>query len=108
MEIHNKDPVFDEMSIMHFTNYVALGLFIKNKYFFAFLIGIIWEIFEYNVTNNKYLENLLVEYWPIPKRLWEEKNIFNRIVDLICNMLGYYVGSSLHLKFHQFFNKCFS
>lgn len=108
MKINHNYPIFDEMSIMHFTNYVTLGLFIKNKYFFALFVGIIWEISEYSMTNNKRIEELLIKYWPVPKRLWEEKNFFNRVADLCCNMLGYYVGSSLHSDFHKFLHKTFS
>ncbi len=108
MEINHSYPIFDEMTIMHFTNYVTLGLFIKDQYFFALVVGIVWEIFEYSTTNNEHIERLLVKYWPVPKRLWEEKNFINRAIDLCSNMLGYYVGSMLHSKVHKFFHKTFS
>ena len=40
-------------------------------------------------------KKLLIKYWPIPKRLWEEKNILNRVFDLLFNMIGYYFGNKI-------------
>ena len=46
------------------------------------MVGIVWEIFEYHATNNEKIERLLIEYWPVPKRLWEEKILLTE--QLIC------------------------
>ena len=89
------DKIIDEMSLLHFLNFFIIGYIFKNKYEFAFFLGILWEIFEYIITRDKYIKKLLIKYWPIPKRLWEEKNILNRVFDLFFNMLGYYFGNKI-------------
>ena len=89
------DEIIDEMSLAHFINFFIFGLIVKNKYTFAFLLGIIWELFEYLVVNDNFYRKLLIKYWPIPKRLWEEKNKYNRVMDLVFNMLGYYFSNKI-------------
>ena len=61
------------------------------------ILGIIWEIFEYLIANNKITRNLLIKYWPIPVRYWDETNIWNKIFDMIFNLSGYYVGNMINL-----------
>jgi hypothetical protein len=89
------DQIIDEMSIVHFFNFFILGLLLKNRLLFAFLLGIAWELFEYQFTRDETIRKLLIKYWPIPKRLWEENNILNRVFDLCCNMIGYYFGNKI-------------
>ena len=87
----------DIMSLSHFLFYFILGLFIKNNYKLVILLSILWEITEYIITNNDYTKELLLKYWPIPQRLWDEQN-YNRIYDLIFNISGYYIGNKIYLK----------
>ena len=61
----------------------------------ALLLGIVWELFEYQFTRDETIRKLLIKYWPIPKRLWEENNILNRVCDLCLNMIGYYIGNKI-------------
>ena len=88
------NKIFDILSIWHFILYYIVGLYIKNNYVLAFGSGMLWEIFEYIVTKNKYTRKLLIQYWPISQRIWDE-DLFNqnRISDLIFNMLGYHLGN---------------
>ena len=39
----------DEFSLLHFIQFFILGLIIKNNYKLAFILSILWEIFEYFV-----------------------------------------------------------
>mgnify|MGYP001236646684 FL=1 len=87
----------DIMSLSHFLIYFILGIFIKNNYKLVILLSILWEITEYIITNNDYTKELLLKYWPIPQRLWDEQK-YNRIYDLIFNMMGYYIGNKIYLK----------
>lgn len=89
------DQIIDKMSIIHFLNFFILGILLKNRFMSALLLGIVWELFEYIVTRNKYTRRVLIKYWPIPKRLWEENNILNRVCDLCLNMIGYYFGNKI-------------
>ena len=87
--------IIDILSLVHFVQYFFIALYIPNDYEFAIKLSVIWELFEYTMTNNPKINKLLVKYWPIPKKYWEEKNIYNRLFDIIFNMLGYYIGSKL-------------
>ena len=88
-----KGDIIDILSVSHFFIYFFFGLIIKNEYKLIFIIGVIWEIFEYIVTNYSYTKNLLIKYWPINLKYWAEKNNLNKIFDLIINMIGYYIGN---------------
>ena len=86
---------FDILSIIHFLIYLILGIFVKNNYYLAFGLGILWEIFEYSITKCQDTRELLIKYWIVPQKIWDEDLInLNRLTDLIFNMLGYYVGNN--------------
>ena len=85
----------DILTLSHFINYLVLGIFIKNRYTLAFIIGIIWEVFEYTIVNIPYTRKLILKYWPIHIQKWE--GISNKMFDLLFNMLGYYVGNKINI-----------
>ena len=72
---------------------MLLGMVIKNRYGLALMLGILWELFEYIITTHPLTQQLLITYWPIPQKYWEEKNILNRFSDIMFNMAGYFVGN---------------
>ena len=84
------DPI-DILSLSHFINYFMVGLYVKNNHLLAFVIGIIWEIMEYIIVNIPYTRKLVLQYWPITIKRWENK--WNKMFDIIFNMLGYMVGN---------------
>ena len=86
----------DIASFLHFFNFMILGILIKNQYLMAFLIGILWEIFEYLSIRNKTINNILNQHFYKYKPLWNEINT-NKITDLIINMIGYYIGNKIIL-----------
>ena len=90
--------VLDIYSIFHFIYYFIYGLYFKNKYVLAFILGILWEIFEYILANINYTKELLIKYFPVPQKYWAEKNIFNKVFDLIFNMIGYHLGNISKFK----------
>ena len=49
-------------------------------------------IFEYFITRNSMVREILIKYWFIPKTIWDE-GLFNRFSDLGFNMLGYHLGN---------------
>ena len=83
-------------SLLHFFNFMILGIFFKDKYFIAFILGILWEIFEYIIVTASFTRNILLKYFHESKyrKLWDE-NLDNKITDLIINMIGYYVGNNI-------------
>ena len=90
-----KSHPIDLYSIIHFVNFFILGLFVKNKFEIAFVIGIMWEVIEYYITTIKYTSNLIKKYWPIPKKYWDESNCLNPVFDIFFNMFGYYLGNKI-------------
>ena len=91
-----KSHPIDLYSIIHFLNFFILGLILKNKYAFAFVIGIVWEVFEYYVTHHDYTSALIKKYWPIPQKYWDESNCLNPVFDIFFNMSGYYLGNNIN------------
>ena len=91
--------------------HLAAGLFIAKvaqwlgasdlwAVLWVLIIGILWEIFEYFITKNKFTRNLLIKYWFIPKSIWDEDAFnINRVSDIIFNMLGYHYGNISTYKF---------
>ena len=83
----------DLSHINHFIIYFMFGIIYPNNYILILVISIIWEILENIIVRNKYLYYLTKKYWIIPERYWNETNK-NKIIDLICNFIGYYFGSN--------------
>ena len=81
----------DFLSFIHFIGYLFIGIFIKDKYVLVFTIGVIWEIVEYIMVNNHHIKKLILEYYPIRIEKWEDK--YNKMLDLLFNMTGYYIGN---------------
>ena len=84
----------DFLSIIHFLIYFFIGLYWKGHYEIIFIIGVLWEIFEYYMVNNKKTKQLLYKLWPIPEKYWYD-SFEHSIIDIAINMLGYYVGNQL-------------
>ncbi len=85
----------DNLSIVHFLIYLVLGILVKDKYKLILVVSILWEVSEYMLSNIKYTRDLLIKYWPIPEKYWNEK-IDNKVLDIMINMLGYYIGNQLN------------
>lgn len=95
----NYNKFFDFLSIIHFFWFYLLGKIIKNNYLFAFILGIIWEILEYFITKYPFTRNLLIKYWLIPKKIWDEDAFnINRVSDILFNILGYHFGNKNYLN----------
>lgn len=78
------DNWFTSWSIVHILLYILIALFIPNIWWFAIIISIIWEIYEYIMSH--ILEN----------NDFYAEVIINRIFDVIFNLLGYYIGSVIY------------
>jgi hypothetical protein len=88
---------FDINHLNHFNIWLIFGIIYPNNYILAFIISIIWEIFEILIVRIKPLYKLTKKYWIVSERYWNETKI-NKIVDIICNMTGYFFGS--HIRFY--------
>lgn len=69
-------------SIVHILLYILIGLVLPNKWLLIILFSLIWEIYEYimsRLTNDKYYN----------------ESFINRILDIIFNLIGYYIGNLL-------------
>ena len=81
----------DFLSFVHVITYLVIGIFVKDQYVLAFVIGVIWEIVEYMMVNNPRISKLIIYYYPIRIEKWEDK--YNKFFDLVFNMIGYYIGN---------------
>ena len=94
--------IVDIFTIFHFISYYIYGLYFKNKYVLTFLIGFLWELCEYVFVNTSYTKDLLIKYLPVSEKYWAEKNIFNKVSDLLINMIGYHLGNISKSKIKLF------
>ena len=85
----------DLLIMSHFLFFFLLGVFWKNKYYGAMFIGILWEIIEYIISKNEFTRRILLNYWIIPEKYWNE-TIQNKLVDLCVNMIGYHIGNLIY------------
>ena len=93
----------DFLSICHFVLYFIFAYFIKDNFLLITIIGIVWEIFEYTITNVPVIRDFLIKHWPLRKKWmrdnnninvpWKTEQIEDRMEDLIFNTLGYYCGN---------------
>jgi hypothetical protein len=93
-----KSVTIDLMTFNHFIIWFAIGYIYPNKYYLALFFGILWEVSERFVVHNKKLYNFVKTYWPVPERYWNEINN-NSYIDIVVNMIGYYIGSKIHVYF---------
>ena len=90
----NNTPL-DALSLVHFSSFFVMGLLVKNHFLVALLLGIVWEFVEHAIVHFGPTRALLLRYWPIPPRHWDEK-IENKIVDIFVNMCGYALGNYIN------------
>jgi len=92
------NKLLDIASFLHFINFVIIGILFKDHYIYAFILGVLWELFEKYLVNIGYVKNKLLNNMFTQKYqyLWDE-NINNQIMDLIINMIGYYIGNKINI-----------
>lgn len=92
-----KSATVDILTLNHLLIWIGLGYLYPNKYYLALFIGILWELFERYIVYNKKLYHFVKTYWIIPEKYWNEINA-NTFIDIIVNMIGYFIGSSIYNK----------
>jgi len=90
----------DYASLLHFFNFIIIGIFFKDNYIFAFILGVLWEIFEYYLIKQSKVRKFLLNYFKNLESLWNE-DIYNKITDIIINMIGYTIGSKISIYYHS-------
>lgn len=89
---HPQNRPLDTLSIVHFSFFFVVGLFVKDRFAFALLLGIGWEFVEHALVHYRPVRSLLVRYWPVAPRHWDEQ-IANKCADIAVNMCGYVLGN---------------
>jgi hypothetical protein len=87
----------DLMTISHFMIYVVIGLFFPYQWTPALVIMVLWELFEILISKVLALKQIVLKYWFVPERYWNEKWI-NKTFDIIFNIAGFIVGSYIAQK----------
>jgi hypothetical protein len=90
----SQNQVLDAATGLHLFNFMVIGYLIPNQYLFAFCIGIIWEVIELRATRHPRIRSLLETHASSISHLWDE-TLDNKYFDLLVNMIGYYLGSTL-------------
>jgi len=93
MDNHTNKPI-DILTLIHLLQWIIFGYFFPTHYLIALLLSILWELFEYMLVRVDILYDLTKKYWFVPEKYWNER-IYNKIIDIIVNMIGYYIGSQL-------------
>ena len=96
----NKEPskkgvnTVDLFTLNHILLWIGIGYAYPNKYYLAFFLGILWELFERFIVYDKTAYHLVKTYWPVPERYWNETDK-NSMLDIGVNMVGYYIGTRI-------------
>jgi len=86
----------DIMSINHFLIYFILGLFYKKQYKIILILSVLCELFEYIISHIDFTKKILIKYWFVPEKYWNEP-CSNKIYDIIINIIGYSIGNTINL-----------
>ena len=88
----NMNKPIDILSLIHLIIWIVIGSCFPNYYLYALLFSILFELFEYMLVKVNIFYVLMKKYWFIPEKYWNEA-IYNKIIDIIINMIGYCIGS---------------
>lgn len=91
----SKSNNIDKSHIMHLLFWTIFGIIFPKKYIYAFILSILWEIFEVLLVNIPFFYKLTKTYWTLPETYWNEKYT-NKLLDIILNMTGYFIGSNIY------------
>jgi hypothetical protein len=69
-------------SLLHILLYFVFGYFFPNKWIYAIIISFLWEFLEYLL------------YYYFPKFTIFKEPLKNKIIDIIMNLIGFYLGYS--------------
>jgi len=92
---NNTNKPIDFSTLMHLIIWITIGYYFPNNYLLALLLSILWELFEYMIVKVNIFYVFTKKYWFVPEKYWNEK-IPNTIIDIITNMIGYYIGSRIN------------
>lgn len=81
-------------TFVHFILWFTIGTLYPNHYIIVFILSVIWEVSEGYIARDPLLHSILTKYWFVPEKYWNE-GIGNKIIDVVVNLIGYYVASQL-------------
>lgn len=94
MSMNKKNSkIFNGWALSHLLLYVYIGYHYPDNYLFVIIIGILWEIYEYNFsTNDIFINNIYIGLCGIEDGYHQ---MIHNIYDPFINLLGYYIGIQL-------------
>ncbi len=93
------NAAIDTFSIIHFMQYLIVGIIFPGYYAIIILLSIAWEVFEYESVKDNTTYLWLKRFWFIEEKYWNER-LSNKVFDLIFNLLGYFIGSQIRYKIY--------
>jgi len=91
---NNTNKPIDILTPIHLIIWITIGYFFPNRYLYALILSILWELFEYMLVRVNIFYVLMKNKWFVPEKYWNE-TIYNKIIDIAINMIGYYIGSQI-------------
>lgn len=82
--------IFNGWALSHLVLYTILGYYYPNEYLFVFIVGLLWEIYEFSYS---YLNICKYIYRTLLKT--DKMYIVGNIYDPLINMVGYLFGCYL-------------
>ena len=85
----------DKFQLVHLIEWIIFGYLFPKKYELAFIIMILWELGEKIISSNEYLYNFFKKHWTLTSSKYWNETYINKLLDMIMNITGYYIGSSI-------------
>jgi hypothetical protein len=82
--------IFNGWALSHLILYIIIGYFFPNEYLFVFIIGLIWEIYEFSYSYLDICKNIYTTLLKTNKMY-----IVGNQYDPLINMIGYFIGCQL-------------
>lgn len=87
--------VLDAMHVSHFVIHFVIGLVLPDHWVLILTLDVLWEGLQAIIVQVPRLRTFTEQHWPIPIRYWNE-GVPNKMIDLVCNVLGYAAGGAVH------------
>jgi hypothetical protein len=86
----NNSLIFNGWTLSHLICYIIIGYYYPNEYYYIFIIGILWELYEFSYSYLDICKNI---YRLLLKT--DKMYIVGNIYDPLINLLGYFIGCYL-------------
>lgn len=89
---YNKDKslLFNGWTLSHLLLYIYIGYKYPDEYLFIFIIGLLWELYEFSYDYIDFFKNIVFKLLKTNKLY-----ILGNPYDPLVNIIGYFIGSQI-------------